>query len=81
MNRLGPGAALYDVSARPGQYEEDLLFKVENGVVTVRSRVLPFRDPPGSPPSGLATLARGLYTRQSGTRVARARQVLWQPAR
>jgi hypothetical protein len=69
VNRLGPGAALYDVSARPGHYEEDLLFKVENGVVTLRSRVLPFRDPPGSPLSGLATLARGLYTgRQAAPR-------------
>ena len=68
VNRLGAGAALYDVFARPGNYEEDLVFKVRNGVVTVRSRVLPFEDPPGTPLSGLATLARGIYAQQPSSR-------------
>ena len=68
VNKLGPGAALYDVFARPGNYEEDLIFRVGSGIVTVRSRVLPFGDPPGAPLSGLATLARGIYAQQSASR-------------
>ncbi len=67
VNRLGADATLYDVFARPGNYEEDLVFKVRDGVVTVRSRVLPFGDPPGMPLSGLAALARGIYAQQSAS--------------
>lgn len=57
---IGAGAALYDVVAGPGRYEEDIIFRRAGAVVTVRSSVMPFAVPPTGPLRPLAALALGI---------------------
>jgi hypothetical protein len=60
LRELGAGAYLFLVVARPGHYEEDLLFSAGSSVVSVRSQVLTFARVPAAPLPGLAALARGI---------------------
>ena len=60
VRRLGPGAVFFAVTARPGSYEEDLLFGAGGSVLTVRSRVLTLAHEPSAPLPRLAALAQGI---------------------
>jgi hypothetical protein len=60
LAQLGAGAALYDVPAQPGSYEEDLVFRTGRGVVTIRSNALVVRTAPRAPLRPLVLLARAV---------------------
>jgi hypothetical protein len=65
---LGSGALQYDVLARPGNYEEDIVFRRGTAVVTVRSPVKPFGAAPPAPLPPLVVLAREIYAKLPSAR-------------
>ncbi len=60
LGGLGAGASLYTVRARPGSYEQDLLFRGGSSVVVVRSGVLASPSPPRAAAPKLTRLARAI---------------------
>jgi hypothetical protein len=60
---LGRGSLLFDVQARPGNYEEVVLFAGDGFVVAARPPLVASARPPVRPPAKLLTLLRGVYRR------------------
>lgn len=58
LKEIGRDAVLYVVTARPGNYEEDILFTAGGSFVSVRSQILAFPSPPATPARRLLALAK-----------------------
>jgi hypothetical protein len=63
LSGLGDGAVLYDVLARPGNYQEVVLFSGGDYVIAARTPLVVQAKAPAAPPAKLLTLLRGMRAR------------------